>query len=172
MRVEFIEGARGAEALDVFRRAIGVEADREQLALNEIGLGRLAGADRDIGLAHRQIEILVGDDHGNPDFRIKCCEFVEPRNQPVDAKRWWRRDLEVAARPLAAVGQLCARRLQLHEYVMGGAEQQVALLGENEAARMAMEQRYRKLLLQRADMSRNGRLRQPELFAGMGEAAR
>jgi hypothetical protein len=47
MRVEVIEGARRAEALDVFRRAIGMDADREQLALDQVGLGRLAGADRD-----------------------------------------------------------------------------------------------------------------------------
>src|SRR5258708_32951094 len=40
------------------------------------------------------------------------------------------------------------------------------------AAGMAVEQRYRELLLQRADLPRNGRLRQPELFAGMREAAR
>jgi len=86
------------------------------------------------------------------DVRIECGEFVEPRNQPVDAERRRRRDLEVAARPLAAVGQLGARRLQLHEHVMRGAKQQVALFGENEAARMAVEQRHRELLLQRADL--------------------
>lgn len=34
VRVEIVERARRAEALDVFRRAIGVEADREQLALD------------------------------------------------------------------------------------------------------------------------------------------
>ena len=172
MRVEVVERARRAEALDVFRRAIGVEADREQLALDQVRLGRLAGADRDVGLAHRQIEILVGDDQRDPDLRIERGEFVEPRNQPVDAERRRRRDLEVAARPLAAVGELGARRLQLHEHVMRGAEQQVALLGEDQAARMAVEQRHRELLLQRADLARHRRLRQAELLAGMREAAR
>jgi hypothetical protein len=62
-------------------------------------------------------------------------------------------DLEVAARPLAAVGQLCARRLQLHEHVMGGAEQQVALFGEDQAAGVAVEQRDRQFLLERAHLS-------------------
>src|SRR3984893_1705296 len=171
MRIEVVESTRRAEALDVFRRTIGMEADREQLALNKVGLGRLAGADRHVGLAHRQVEFLVGDDHRNPDFWIKRGEFVQPRNQPVDAKRWWRRDLEIAARPLAAVGQLGARRLQLHEHVMGGAKQQVALLGENKTARMAVEQRHRKLLLQRTDLPGDGRYRQPKLLAGMREAA-
>jgi hypothetical protein len=101
-----------------------MEADREQLALDQVRLGRLAGPDRDVGLAHRQIEILVGDDQRDPDVRIERGEFVEPRDQPVDAERRRRGDLEVAARPLAAVGELGARRLQLHEHVMRGAEQQ------------------------------------------------
>src|SRR3981081_4343113 len=69
------------------------------------------------------------------------------------------------------LSRTCARGLQLHEHIMRGAKQQVALFGENEAARMAMEQRHRKLLLQRADLPRNGRLRQPKLLAGMREAA-
>jgi hypothetical protein len=53
---------------------------------------------------------------------------------------------------------------------MGGAEQQVALLGEDQAAGMAVEQRDRKLLLQRADLARYRRLRQAKLLAGMREA--
>src|SRR3984885_10976093 len=170
VRVEFVEGARRAETLDVFRRAIGVEAHREQLALDQVGLGRLAGADRDVGLAHRQVELLVGDDQRNPDLRIKGGEFAKPGDQPVDADAGRGRDLEIAARPLAAVGQFGARCLQLHEHAMGGAEQQVALLGENEAARVAMEQRHRQFLLQRADLPGNRRLRQTELLAGIGEA--
>ena len=40
-----------------------------------------------------------------------------------------------------------------HEHVMRGAEQQVALLGEDQAAGMAVEQRNRELLLQRRDLA-------------------
>ena len=36
---------------------------------------------------------------------------------------------------------------------------------------MAMKQRYREFLLQRADLSRYGGLRQSKLFAGMRETA-
>ena len=35
--VEIVQGARRAESFDVFRRGIGVEPDREQLALDQIG---------------------------------------------------------------------------------------------------------------------------------------
>ena len=149
-----------------------MKAHREQLALDQIGLGGLARADRDVGLAHRKIEFLVGHDQRDPDLGIKRGEFAEPRNQPVDADARRGGDLEVAARPLAAVGEFGARRLQLHEHIVRGAKQQVALFGQNQAARMAVEQRNRKLLLQRADLPRHRRLRQPELFAGMREASR
>ena len=106
------------------------------------------------------------------DLRIERGKFAKPRNQPVDADSRRGRHLEVAARPLAAVGELGARRLQLHEDIMRGAEQQVTLFGQDQPARMAMKQRYREFLLQRADLPRYGRLRQPELFAGMREAPR
>src|SRR5262249_25338945 len=48
VRIELFQRAGGAEALDVVRRAIGVDAHREQLALDQVGLRRLAGADRDV----------------------------------------------------------------------------------------------------------------------------
>ena len=51
--------------------------------------------------------------------------------------------------------EIFARRLQLHEDVMRGAEQQVALLGEDQAAGVAVEQRDRQLLLQRRDLARH-----------------
>ena len=123
---------------------------REQLALDQVGLGRLAQADGDVGLAHREVEFLVGGDQRDADFRIEVEEFAEPRRQPVHADAGRGGHLEFAVRPLAAVGELGARRLQLHEHFVRGAIQQFALLGEDQAARMAMEQRHRQLLLQRA----------------------
>ena len=50
-------------------------------------------------------------------------------------------------------------------------EQELALLGEDQSARVAMKQRDRELLLERAHLARHGRLRQAELLARMGEAA-
>ena len=79
--------------------------------------------------------------------------------------------LQVAMRLVARVGELGARRLQLHEHFVRGAIEQLALLGEDQPARMTMKQRRRKLLLQRAHLARHRRLRQPELLPRMGEAA-
>ena len=102
---------------------------------------------------------------------IKLGEFAEPRGEPMHADARRRRHLQIAVRPLAAVGQLGARGLELHEDVVRGAKQQVALLGQDQAARVPVEQRNREFLFQRAHLPRHRRLREPELLAGMRKAA-
>ena len=170
--VEIGERLRRAEPLEIFRRREGVELHRKQLALDEIGLRRLAHADADVGLAHRQVEFLVGDEQVDADLGIELDEFAEPRDQPVHAEARRGGDAQVAVRPLAAVGQLGARGLELHEHFVRGAIEEFALLGEDQPARMAVEQRHREFLFERADLTRHGRLRQAKLLARMREAAR
>ena len=170
--VEFVDRARRAEALEVFRRRAGMEVQREQLALDQVGLDRLAQPDRDVGLAHGEVELLLGGEQRDADVGIEVDELAEPRRQPVHADAGRGGHLELAVRPLARVGQLGARRLELHEHFMRGAVQQLALLGEDQAARMAVEQRDAELLLERRHLPRHRRLRQPELLAGMREASR
>ena len=148
--VEILVRARRAEALEVVRRGVGMEVHREQLALDQVRLRRLAQADGDVGLAHRQIEFLVGGDQRDVDVGIEVEEFAEPRRQPVHADARRGGYLEFAVRPLAAVGELGARRLELHEDFMRGAIKQLALFGEDQPARMAVEQRHRKLAFERA----------------------
>ncbi len=169
--VEILDIARRTEALEILGRRIGMEVHGEQLALDQIRLGRLAQADRHVGLAHGEIELLVGGDQLDADVRIQVDEFAEPRGEPVHADADRGGHLEVAVRPLAAVGQLGARRLEFHEDFMRGAVEQFALFGEDQPARVAVEQRDRELLLECAHLPRDGRLRKPELLARVGEAA-
>ncbi len=91
MIVEIVVRARRAEALEIFGRGIGVEMHREQLALDQVGLRRLAQADRDVGLAHREVELLVGGEQRDADVGIEIEEFAEPRREPMhaDAGAWW-----------------------------------------------------------------------------------
>ena len=112
---------------------------RKQLALNEIRLGRLAQPDGDIGLAHRQIKLLVGGKERDVDLGIEVGELAQPRSEPMHTKADCGLHLQLAMRLLATVGELGARRLQLHEHFMRGAVKQFALFGEDQAARMAME---------------------------------
>jgi hypothetical protein len=60
------------------------------------------------------------------DVGIKVEKFAEPRCEPVHADAWRCRHFELAVRPLAAVGQLGARRLELHEDFMRRAVKQLA----------------------------------------------
>ncbi len=69
------------------------------------------------------------------------------------------------------VGELGARGFELHEDFVRGAIEELALLGQDQAAGVPVKQRDRQLLLERADLPRHRRLRQPELLAGMREAA-
>jgi len=171
MLVEVLVGARRTQPLEIFRRRVGVEVHRKKLALDQVRLGRLAQADRDVRLAHGEVEFLVGGEEGDADLRIEIAELAESGCQPMDADADRGGDLQVAIRPLAAVGELGARGLELHRDIVRGPVEQFALLRENEAAGAAMEQRNREFLLQRAYLSGNRRLRQAELLARMGETA-
>ena len=148
-----------------------MEAHREQLALDQVGLRRLAQPDGHIGLAHREVELLVGGDQRDVDIGIEVDEFAEPRRQPMHADAGRGLHLEFAVRPLLAVGQLGARGFELHEDVVRRMVQQLALLGQDQAAGVAMKQRDAELLFERGDLPRYRRLRQSELLAGVREAA-
>src|SRR5439155_22693137 len=110
-------------------------------------------------------------DQIDADVGIEIAELAEPRRKPVHADPLGGVDAQLAVGLLAAVGELGARRLELHEHLVRGAIEQVALLGEDQSARVPMEQRYAELLLERAHLARYRRLRQPELLPRMGEAA-
>ena len=83
--VEVLQISRRAEFLQIFGRGIDVEMHRKQLALNEIRLGRLAQPDGDIGLAHRQIKLLVGGKERDVDLGIEVGELAQPRSEPMHA---------------------------------------------------------------------------------------
>jgi hypothetical protein len=57
------------------------------------------------------------------DVGIKVEEFAEPRRQPMHTDARCRRHFQFAVRPLARVGELGARRFQLHEHFMRRAVQ-------------------------------------------------
>ena len=57
----------------------------KQLALDEIRLGRLAQSDRDVGLAHGEVELFVAGEQRDLDIGIEVEKFAEPRRQPMHA---------------------------------------------------------------------------------------
>src|SRR5262249_31599108 len=150
--VETLQRARRAEFLEIFRRRVDVEVHRKELALDEVGLGRLAQTNGNVRLAHGEVELLVGSEQRDVDVRIEFSELAEPRREPMHTDAGGRRYPQIAVRALAAAGRLGARGFQFNEHVMRGAKKEFALLGENKAARMAMKQGTRKLLFERADL--------------------
>jgi hypothetical protein len=132
-----------------------VEVHRKQLTLNQVRLRRLAQADGDVGLAHGEIEFLFGGEQRDVHFGIKVNELTEPWREPMHAHTRRRGHAQIAVRPLAAVGQLRARGFQIHEHIVRGAIEQIALLGQDQAARMPMKQRDGKLLFECAHLPRH-----------------
>ena len=60
---------------------------------------------------------------------------------------------------------------ELDQHVAGGAEEILALLGQDQAAGMAMEEGDAEILLKRAHLPAHRRLAHVERLAGMGERA-
>ena len=144
---------------------------REQPALDEVGLRRAAQADRDVGLAHGEVELLVGQDELDAHVGIEVEELADALREPDRAEPDGRRHLEVAGRPLARLDEARPGGLEAHAHVAGGAEQEVALLGQDQPAGVAVEQRRLELALEGADLPAHRRLAEAEIVAGAGEAA-
>jgi len=130
----------------------------EQAAPDEVGLARFAQAQRDVGLAHPEVELLVRQQELKLHLRIKLDEFAEPRREPVGPEPERGGDAELAGRLLAAVDQPAAHRVELEHDVAHRAEQHLALLGEDEAARVAVKQRRAEVGFERADLTADRRL--------------
>ena len=144
----------------------------EQPAADEVGLHRLAQPQRDVGLAHAEIEIVVGQQQLQLHLGKEIDELAEPRRQPVGAERQRRRHPKIAVRLVAAVDQPAAHRVELQRDVVHGLEQRLALLGEDQAARMAMEKRRAEIAFERADLPADRGLAEAQRFAGVGKRAR
>ena len=130
----------------------------EEAAADEIGLRRLAQAQRHIRLAHAEVEFVVAQDHLQLDVRIESrnCpsrgvsqlvpmpKVVVTRNSPCGFSR-------------LSVSRICAAS-SLRHHILDGAQEKIALLGQDQAARMAVKQRHFEILLQRAHLPADRRL--------------
>ena len=146
---------------------------RHQPALDQVGLGRTLDADGDVGLAHAEIEIgTVGDQQGHRDLGIAVEELRQMRGEPDRAHADGGVDPQMTGRRVAALGE---RRLHARHAlgdVEGGIEQDLALLGQHEPARMAMEQRGAQILLERPDLPADGGLAEAKPLGRAREASR
>ncbi len=77
---------------------------------------------------------------------IELGEFRDARREPDRAEANRGGDAQFARRLFLRIHQAGLCGGQLGEHIMGGAVEHLALLGEDEAAGMAMEQRHVEIL--------------------------
>ena len=67
-----------------------MEMHREEAALDQVRLGRPAQAQGDVGLAHGEVELLVGEDQLDPHVRVEVEELADALGEPhgADARPW------------------------------------------------------------------------------------
>ena len=171
MVVQIGRRLRHAVPADIVRRSVDVIVNRHQGAADQIGLGRFDQADRNIRFAHSQVEIAVGQKQADVDIRILLQKFAHARRQPARAQSGRGGDDQRPLRFLLALGNQGLGLVQPARHLADVAVQQFALLGEDQAAGVPVEQRRVERLLERADLPADGRLAQMQNLASMGEAA-
>ena len=77
----------------------------EQPALDQVGLLRLAQPDRAVGLAHGEVELLIGEDQLQLDVRIELEELLDALGEPAGAEPDRGGHPEHAGRPVLGLGQ-------------------------------------------------------------------
>src|SRR5215207_4740056 len=158
MLVEILEPPRFAEALDVIARGVSMEMQREQAALDQIGLFRAAQPDPDVGLTHGKIKVFVGENQLQSDLRVKVEELGDALRKPDGPEADRGGDLQRSRRAFTRLDQAGAGRLKAHLDVARRAVEQIALFGQDEPARMSMKQGRAQLAFERADLAADRRL--------------
>ncbi len=148
-----------------------MEVDGEEAPLHEIRLDRLAPADRDVRLAHPDVELVVVEDQLQLHVGVELDEVLHPCGEPGGAEPDGGGDAQDAARPVARIDQCAGHGLKLAGDPGRGLEQLLALLGEEQAACVAVEERDADLHLQRVNLTAHRGLADAQLLASVRETA-
>ena len=139
---------------------------------DQVGLGRLLHPDGDVGRPHVEVEFVVVQQQGDLDLGKALDELADARGQPGRAQSGRAGD---AQRPFGLALAFRDHRLgrdQLDVDLLDRVVQPLPLFRQDQAARVAVEQRRAEAVLQRADLPADGGLAQAQRFAGMGEGPR
>jgi hypothetical protein len=164
--------AAGARTVEIVGRGVEPHPHAHQLAADEVGLRGLLHPDRDVGLAHRQVEHALLEHQVDVEIGVLLVELREARREPERAEGDGRGDAEMAEDLFLAVADPGGGGVEPLRHRAGRVEQELALFGENQAARVAVEERGVEALLERADLAGDGGLAEVQRVAGMGQAAR
>ena len=169
---QIVQRLRRAVLRQIILRRIKVIMHGEELALDQVGLHRRAHAKRQIGLALGEIEFAILEHQMHLQLGIFVQEFLQPRQQPIGAQAVAGGDLERAARGGLHILERLLGLGQAREHIRHRAIEQLAFVGQRQAARMTLKQRRRQIVFQRADLPAHRRLAQRQHLSGMREASR
>ena len=172
MLVEVLGLLRHAVLLYVVGGGIEMHLDTDEVTLDQIRLPGRRHANRDIGFAHRQIELGIVDHQADLDLGVEIEKFPNPRCQPRRAEGDRSLDLERTLGSVLRFGDQTFSHRQFGKYVACRAKEEFALLGQNQATRMAVKQRDAQAFLKRADLPAYRRLAEIQRFPGMRETSR
>ena len=115
--IEIFGLARLRVLFQIVRGRVGVEVHGEQAPPDQVRLARLAQSQRDVRLAHREVEVLVRQQELQLDLGVELDELAEPRGEPIRAEAQRRRDPQFAVRLLPAVDEPAAHGVELEDHV-------------------------------------------------------
>ena len=154
------------------RRAIDRPADRADAAADQ-RLGRIVGAaDRDVGVAARKVERLLGDDEVDLDAGIGGAEAGENRRQQADRDRIDRRHPQFAARLGVAAGDAPLELQDRFGHRAGERDHLLARLGRLIAGARAFEQPRPDVVLDRRQATEHRGMIEIQRLGGADQRAR
>ena len=171
MAIELGRALRLAVCDQIVGRAVDVGMHRHQATLDQVGLGRTVQADRDVGLPHAEVHLAVGDDERERYLGIAVEELTQMRGEPERPDPDGSADPKEARRDVPALAQRRLHRRHALRELARRLEQDLALLGQHQAAGMTMEERRAQVLLERADLPADRRLAEAKAVGGTREAA-
>jgi hypothetical protein len=146
--------------VQIVRAAVHPHPHRHQPLADQVGLRRLLQPDRHVGLPHRQVQHAFFQDQVDLQIGELLVEFRQAGGQPERPEAGRRGDTQLSEHLFLAVPDPRRRRIQPLHHGPRGVEQKLSLFGQNQPARMAVEQRGVERFLKPADLAGYRRLRQ------------
>ena len=145
---QLVDGLRRAVPRDVRGRRADDQLQRQQMARDDPVAGRGAGAKAHVHAVRHPVADAVVQLHVGLDIGMPGAELLQhrPQHRQHDGAR--RRDAQRAGDGVAPLARAVQRTLQCVQPGRGRAQEALALLGQAEPARRAVEQAHAQMRLQ------------------------